>query len=166
MPINTIFEPVYQVKIHFIFDTPKDKAYAYIRKQDIIPMDFDEHWQKAGVMYSDDENGDYFIILPDKKPTWTITTIIAHEAFHVVARVMRSKGIQLAKESEEAFNYLHSWILQELTDFYNDHKKRLKTMKSKSSKSEIKKAINKFAKKDKKEDMKMIKAAVKKAKRK
>ena len=134
MPIKTIFEPVYQVKIHFIFDTSKDKAYTYIRKQALIPMNFDDHWEKAGVMFGDDDNGDYFIVLPDRKPTWTITTIIAHEAFHVVARVMRNKGIVLAKESEEAFNYFHSWILQELTDLFCQHQKSKKPLKSKPAK--------------------------------
>ena len=39
-------------------------------------------------------------------------------------------------------------------------------MKAKTAKPAIKKAINAFAKKDKKDDMKMIKAAMKKAKRK
>lgn len=164
MPIKTIYEPIYQNKIHFIFDYPKENAFAYIKKQGFMPMDFDEHWEKAGCMYG--ESGDYFIILPDKKPTWTITTIIAHEAFHVTCRALQSKGVKLSSESEEAFNYFHSWILQELTDLYNQHFKRKRAMKAKSPKAAIKKAIKDFAKKDKKEDMKMIKKAIKKVKHK
>jgi hypothetical protein len=163
MPIKKISEPIYRKNIHFIFDTPKDKALAYLKKY-FIPLNFDDHWERAGVMYGDD--ADYFIVLPDKKPTWTVTTIIAHEAFHAVAKIMRSKGIELCSESEEAFTYYHTWILQSFTDFYNQHYKRTKTMKAKPAKSAIKKAINQFAKKDKKEDMKMIKSAMKKGKKK
>jgi hypothetical protein len=163
MPFKIIKEPIYQTHVHFIFDTPKDKAFTYLRKY-FIPLNFDEHWEKAGVMYGSD--GDYFIVLPDKKPTWDINAIVAHEAFHVVAKVMRSKGVHLSEESEEAFNYFHSWILQSFIDIYKENHKRLKTMKAKPQKSTIKKAINKFAKKDKKDDMKMIKSAINKAKRK
>lgn len=121
MPIVKISEPIYQTDVHFIFDTSKGKALKYIRKW-FEPLRFDEHWEKAGMMYGD--SGDYFIVLPDKKTRWTVTTIIAHEALHVVVNVMRSKGILLSSESEEAFNYFHTWILQSLTDIYNKHKKK------------------------------------------
>lgn len=154
MPIKTIFEPIYQTKIHFIFDTPKEKAYFYIRKQNLIPLDFENHWQKAGIMYGEDTVGDYFIILPDKKPTWTPTTIIAHEAFHVVAKVMRKKGIPLSSESEEAYNYLLTWVLQSLTDIFNNHRKKLKSL----PKTDLKKSSTK----NKKEvDTEMIKSEIK-----
>jgi hypothetical protein len=122
MPIKIIKEPIYQSHIHFIFDTPKNKVLAYLNKR-FKPMNFDDHWEKAGIMYSDDEFHDYFIILPDKKPTWTASTIIAHEAFHVAAKVMQGKGIILSRESEEAYNYYLTWIIQSLTDIYNKHKK-------------------------------------------
>jgi hypothetical protein len=163
MPIKTIYEPIYQNKVHFIFDTPKEKALAYIKKQGFAPIDLDGHWEKAGCMYG--EAGDYFIVIPDKKPTWTVTTIIAHEAFHVTCKALRAKGVHLSTESEEAYNYFQTWILQELTDIYNDHFKSKKTMKAKS-KAATKADLKKFAAKDKKDDMKMIKAAIKKAKRK
>lgn len=123
MPINKISEPIYQTDIHFIFDMPQDKTLAYLKKY-FIPMNLDEHWEKAGIMYNDDPN--YFIIIPDKKPKWDVSTIIAHESLHVASKVLRGKGIKLSDESEEAFTYYQTWILQSLLDIYNKHKRKSK----------------------------------------
>lgn len=124
MPIKKITDPIYFTDIHFIFDTPKNKALTYMNKLGWSPVDLDRRWTNAGCMYG--ESGEYFIIipdLPDKKRTWDISSIIAHEALHVTSRVLRGKGLRLCDESEEAFTYYQSWILQSLLDIYHSHKK-------------------------------------------
>lgn len=162
MPIKTISEPIYQSTIHFIFDTPKEKALKYIKSHGFNPLDFDRHFENAGFLYGDER--DCFLVLPNRKPTWAVTTIIAHESFHATCKVLRAKGLDLSPESEEAFNYYQTWIIQALTDIYNDHFKR-PSMKAKA-KSVTKAELKKVMKKDKKDDMKMIKKAIKNTKHK
>lgn len=123
MPIEIIKEPIYQTHVHFIFDTQKEKAFSHLKKY-INPLNFDMHWTKAGFTYCDTDNHDYFIVLPNTKNKWGLATIIAHESLHVTSKVLRGKGIKLSDESEEAFTYYQTWILQSLLDIYNKHKKR------------------------------------------
>lgn len=134
MPIKVISDPIYNIDIHFIFDLPKNKAIPYLEKK--WGINFEHHWDKAGFAYGEDS--DYFIVLPDTKRTWDVSTILAHEGLHITSRVLRRKGLVLSDESEEAFTYYLTWILQALTDIYNQHKKA-KTMKSKPNKSAFKK---------------------------
>lgn len=123
MPIKVIYEPIYRTRVHFIFDVPKEKAFAYIKKW-FIPLGILDKWgeKSAGMMY-DDDGVNYFIVICAKKNYYNFATIIAHEALHVTARVMRRKGVVMSRESEEAFTYFQSWIMEELIDIYNHHHK-------------------------------------------
>jgi uncharacterized protein YfbU (UPF0304 family) len=178
MPIKTISDYLYRVRIHFIYGETLDIALkAFSRKSKNLKKDWftDSFNHSAGFVAWAAEQ-DIFLILPEY-PATVETTI--HEAFHLVDNIFRRKGLALSEESAEAYAYYLGWITQKLANFLHyvekikklenkvtKLKKRYKTMKSKSPKSAIKKAINQFAKKDKKDDMKMIKAAIKKSKRK
>jgi hypothetical protein len=130
MPISKIDDPIYGQTIHFIFDMPFEKAVKYL-KPFADYYDFsklEQHWEKAGCAYAG--SGHHaFIIFPDNKKTWTYTTTLAHEALHVTSAILRRKGIELTWESEEAFTYYHSFIMQRFTDVYEAHYKKRKKVK-------------------------------------
>lgn len=124
MPIKKIEDPVYCQTIHFIFDVKREIAVKYINKfLDLYDFSkFDQHWEKAGFAYCG-QGHDSFIIFPLKPKTWAYTTILAHEALHVTCGILRAKGIELCYESEEAYAYYHSFIMQRFTEFYEEHYK-------------------------------------------
>jgi hypothetical protein len=180
MPTKTISCYLYRVRIHFIYQEPPDKAYQFVKsKGDYYPKEsFDKAYKRSsGFVFWANEQ-DICLVLTHHDGNAMAGTI-AHELFHVVDNIFRDKGIKLTEESNEAYAYYLGWLMDQLCAFLKASekitklkskitklKKRVNTMKAKPAKSAIKKAINQFAKKDKKEDMKMIKAAVKKAKRK
>lgn len=125
MPIKKLSDPIYNVDIHFIINEPKEKVRKLLNKYDEYYdlSKFDSHWEKAGFAYTGC-GWDNFIVFPYKKKTWDFTTILAHEALHVTFGVLRSKGIHLTCESEEAFCYYHSWLMQQFTEFYNQQRKK------------------------------------------
>lgn len=126
MTIATLIDPVYNFKFIFICKTDKDKALAYL-KEFFPDCYFEDNWKKAGFAYVDNESGIATIVIPDRKPTWDITTILAHEVLHITSRVLRCRGITLCDESEEAFTYHLTWLMQSLTDIYRRSKKQMKS---------------------------------------
>lgn len=42
------------------------------------------------------------------------TGVLAHECFHLVCGVMRNCGVVYSKESEEAYAYLLTWVVDEV----------------------------------------------------
>ena len=157
MPIKTINDPVFRIRITFIFDEPKDKALAFLKKW--TGDDLSHMWHCSGfVCSSDGYKQEFYLVLPDtQESNWLVTSILAHECLHITARVLRTMDVQLTESSEEAFTYYLTWLMEELTIIFNGHKKRAKPMKAKAS---AKKTVNQFTKKN---DMKAIKASVKKS---
>jgi hypothetical protein len=180
MPTKTISDHLYRVRIHFIYKEPIDKAYQFVAKQgDYCSKEqFDKCFKKASgfVIWANEQ--EICLILTDHDGNAKAGTIV-HELFHVVDHVFRDKGLKLTDESAEAYAYYLGWLMDELVVFCKAAEKitqlktkvtklktRLKKMKAKKSKLVTKADLKKFAAKDKKEDKKMIKSAIKKAKRK
>lgn len=72
-----------------------------------------EYWGKTTAVFNISPNKNCWS-LAFKKGNVTAGTI-AHECLHLTFAIMSSKGIKLGNKSEEAFTYLHGYLVDEVT---------------------------------------------------
>lgn len=168
--IKTIEDNLYRVRIHFVYKENCDNSYKLISKKgNYCERDrFNKLFKSAGFVAWASEQ-DIFMVLTEEK---ACVETLAHEVFHLVDNIFSDKGLKLTDASAEAYAYYMGWLTQQAANFcvaaeqkFKSTNKRVKLMKAKP-KMVTKAELKKYAAKDKKEDMKMIKAAVKKAKKK
>lgn len=161
MPIKKIREPIYGVSITFICKEEKKKVVEYLKK--ITGKDYEDYWEGGGGFFVRPHGNkfNYYIIITDSGDNkWE--KVLSHEALHVTSRVLRDRGLKLSDNSEEAFTYYIAWIVQECSSIYKNYRKKIMKPKSKVVTKEV---LDKTMAKDKKDDMKMIKSAMKKKKK-
>jgi hypothetical protein len=117
MPIKTIEDHLYMVRIHFVHNEPVDKAYKFVEKKGNLcsKETFEEHFKVASGFVFWAAKQDIFLILIDDKNIGTL----AHEVFHVVDNVFRDKGLKLTEESCEAYAYYIGKLTHDLVNFMN-----------------------------------------------
>lgn len=123
MPIKTIWDYLYRVRIHFIYKETADNAYRFIKKQGdfLSKEDFDKNFKKSsGFVFWANEQ-DICLVLIE----WQAGTFV-HELFHVVDNVLRDKGIKLTEGSSEAYAYYLGWITDKIIPFLTESDKKIK----------------------------------------
>lgn len=110
----TIEIPLYNIDLIFSFLNPSEKVKSYLNKhwdfKDLDTIVSDPGGARAVTSYLD--YGGPILLRVVKADDLTGT--IAHEVFHVVAWIMRSRGVEYSASSEEAFAYLTGYITREI----------------------------------------------------
>lgn len=118
--IHFIYNDLYDFNTWFFWGWTREEMHAYLLKKHSFTN-----------FSSDPDPGGAVIILPlvkkvedgpDSEATvyclWLPEdcglNVVAHEAFHITSRALRSCGLELNHGSEEAFAYLLSWIVHEV----------------------------------------------------
>lgn len=131
MPIKTIEDHLYKVRIHFIHNESMEESYDFVEKQGKVlsKEDFEESFKSSSGFVFWAEKQDICLILVDDKNIGTL----AHEVFHVVDNIFRDKGIKLNKGSCEAYAYYIGKLMEDLVHFVNQQYdgKRKKVKKKK-----------------------------------
>lgn len=159
MTIKTIRDPIYKVDITFIFNETKKKTIDYLKNKISDKKDRSDIWDTSAGFFIADGAHEFYLILTDYQKE-LISTLV-HECLHIVANIMRYRFIKLTTSSEEAYTYYLAWLVGKLLKIYQSKPSRNQKMKTKS-KALTKADLKKFAAKDKKDDKKMIKDAMKK----
>lgn len=176
MPIKTISDHLYRVRIHFIYKEPMDKAYQLVAKNgDFCSKEhFEKCFKKASGFVIWAAEQDICLILTANDGQKATAGTAAHEIFHVVDNIFSDKGIRLTESSSESYAYYIGWLMDQLVVFCKEVEtkpkrsklnKRHKTMKSKPAKAKTvsKPEFKKYVAKDKKDDMKMLKSAIRRS---
>lgn len=81
-------------------------------------------WADGKTFQQDNEKyTEWFVWFPQKPSIPTI----AHEALHVASQVLRSRGLHLCSESEEAFAYYFGALFEQITDAVSRYPKAVAT---------------------------------------
>lgn len=123
MTIATIKDPIYGAKITFICKEPRERTLRFL--ENYKPAADDKSWEdRMGTdgFVCEIEWNRYLFILPLETTINELHSTIAHEAFHITARLLRHCGIELCYESEEAFAYYLGWLIESFTKIYSKGK--------------------------------------------
>lgn len=116
--IFTMTEEVYKPQVVIAYGTNFDEFYGYINKRwELDPRvkeELEEGWGgKRGTTYEikTTNEGILFAIWFDTEDFGF--GVLAHEAFHLVCSILRTKGMSLSEASEEGFAYyMEFWARQ------------------------------------------------------
>ncbi len=73
-------------------------------------------------IYDNPDSKEYFLVFP----LMPNADSIAHEAFHVVRKLLFTSDVKLTNASEESWAYLMGWVVGEITDKVTKANKRRK----------------------------------------
>lgn len=109
MPILKFKDPIYRNTIYFIFDEPNSKIAGFVKKKadHDVKLNFENYcaYLVAATINT------FLLIVQDTKNDFNQTLL--HECFHLTAQVMRACGVELTRESEEAYAYYMEWVFNE-----------------------------------------------------
>lgn len=106
-----IYDPVFEIYLQlFLWYTEKE----FCKK---IEVDYD--WSRDAMYVSINEWCSNWIWVEDLDNIG----VISHEVLHLVFEQARTKGIELCRESEEWFTYIHQYFLNRVLDRIEKYKK-------------------------------------------
>lgn len=160
MAFKKIYDPLYKYNIHIAYDETAESIYRYGQKIKIKSSlaDLERTFKdSSAVVLHCSTDCDVLVAFLERN---TAFKHMAHEAFHITCEIFRSRGLFLDSSSEEAYAYYLEWVFSRIDCFLRQEF----SMKKKPAKSKFvtKAEFNQYKKKDVKDDMKMIKKAVKK----
>ena len=105
-----IFEPIYRINYYFVTAKNWIDARKFIESHFMVKLERDLK-----------ERSGYFCILNKNKTEcgviWAVKNdypYLAHEILHAVCWSMDRVGIKLSAESEEAYTYLHTFLMRSI----------------------------------------------------
>lgn len=110
--IKTFRDPIYGVNITFICKEKRSNAIKFFKK---MGRDISELWDTAGGFWVKKDAFNYYLAIVINN-RWQ--AILAHEAMHIVSRVLRERGLKLTSSSEEAFCYYVGFIVGQCSTLY------------------------------------------------
>lgn len=108
----TIKIPVYDSDIHVVVSTDIQKSYIKLCKKlnwlNLLEDIQDSSQDSACFVYSDEEVGDYYMILPYGVDIF----VISHEVLHATFIILEDHNVMFDKGNHEAFTYLHGHLME------------------------------------------------------
>ncbi len=91
--------------------TKRSRAASIKRKIGAVPDDYCEH-ESQGTMWASKDGG---VIISINYWNWTSegVSVLAHECLHATFECLRRSGVKHCWKTEEAFCYLHSWMVKQ-----------------------------------------------------
>ena len=111
--------PVYDQNVIYILGEPKDSA-DFVRMLNAPELKEIEQGIRSGTVDGfcwHDGHGDFYVYLENPRDA----AVLAHECFHLVFKIARLVGLEFSMKSEEAFAYLLSHFVGELTSIAHRH---------------------------------------------
>jgi hypothetical protein len=112
--IKRITFDTYPIDLYVLINETDEDILAYVGKYNLTNyedlLNFNET-EDAIFVWEDDSSEIYLRFRDLTKPE-----LIAHEAFHATAYIMRHVGIRFSKSSEEAYAYLLEYIIENIND--------------------------------------------------
>lgn len=116
--IRYIFDPIYHSNIWFFHNWTREDYASYMKRK--WERELLNGNQVGGSVIqltvrnvkTGNESDIYCLWFDSKDPP---SQNIAHEAFHISYRVMKKAGLTLSEESEEAFAYHLTWLIDEVS---------------------------------------------------
>lgn len=99
------------------------KYYKYIGSENESKSDAKDFLKSCDGMFVYLAKDDYYVVLLELD---IVTSVIAHESFHLVCKVLREKGIYLSEDTEEAYAYTLDHVVEKIVGFQKKAKKQIK----------------------------------------
>lgn len=101
---------VYDSTVYLVLSDNPDKTYKTLAKKYNWFEEDDEETNSA--YFNSTSDFEYFIVMPFNPGIVTI----AHEALHGTFAILKDHGVTLSPDSEEAFTYLHDFLVGKIQD--------------------------------------------------
>lgn len=122
MTFKKIADDRWRVYIHFAVREKAEAIAKYAKKNGskLSTKSFIKLYNKSAgfALTCNDQNYLIAFCNPNKK---VLSTVAVHEAYHVVCKVLRDRGVVHSEDSEEAYAYYLEWICLKLFDFLYKH---------------------------------------------
>lgn len=105
--------PIYKTVLNVLVADSVKQAMKWMRVYDEYPKEFDD----SNACFHISKKGHWILAFRQDKLT---PGTIAHECFHAVCGIMRSKGVYFCEESEEAYAYLLDYLISEINSICSE----------------------------------------------
>lgn len=114
--IKKVYDNLYSATIHLVHNEDNKKAIKYCNKEakEDLSQNFVDRIPKRSAYMIDVSPYHYFIITGKH----TRLSSFVHECLHVCCRVFRTRGLPLSEESEEAYTYYLSWMIEQFFETF------------------------------------------------
>ena len=107
--VNGEFKDAFDVFKKFKNKNAKENTDFVLKNKD----DYFKPYTGLGCLYTELPNG--YVMCIKHLDSWISTVgLVAHESLHLTHYILRRAGIELTKESEEAFTYLQEDIIKKI----------------------------------------------------